>query len=298
MLGRGREPLVVHDVDHRYRLNRPLDDWPAIDTTGLASLELPAEPPAAASAAVAQLKKAASGKDSEAFERAVCDMLPIFGFEAVHVGGDGSPDGYADAILGELGYRVMVECKLSHGTTIARYSGVPEAAKYREPYRADYCAIFGLSFTKELTFTEELHTHGVAAWSVDDLLRAASFRLDSLQLRDLFQAGFAADGLDRLAWTKVHGPAKRVRVVASLVVEIGLEQQRMAVTVKGASMPRLTPDAALGLVDARLTAAGSTHGVNRDEIDAVFSWLTSPLVDRAVWTDEDHTAIVIRPRVE
>ena len=82
------------------------------------------------------------------------------------------------------------------------------------------------------------------------------------------------------------------------MIEIGLAQQRIAHTLAdSASVPRLTADVALSLLDDRLSAGGSTRGVTRDEIDAAFTWLTSPYVGRAIWTDENHTAIVIRPRV-
>ena len=95
-----------------------------------------------------------------------------------------------------------------------------------------------------------------------------------------------------------HGRAKRLRVVASLLVELGLQQQHMALTLAdSSSVPRLTADVALSSIDDRLSAAGSTHGVTREEIDAAFTWLTSPYVDRALWSDDSHTAIVIRPQI-
>lgn len=116
-------------------------------------------------------------------------------------------------------------------------------------------------------------------------------------MRELFAPGFAADSLDDLARTKTHCSAKRLRVVASWLVEIGLEQQRMAhALADDTPAARLTADVALSTIDDRLTAAGSTHGVTREEIDAAFTWLTSPYVDRAVWTDDSRIAIVIRPR--
>lgn len=296
MLARGRKPLVIHGVDHRFRLNRPVDDWPQIDATGLPALDAP-QHSADASATLAELKKAAAGTDSDAFERAVCKALEVFGFAATHVGGDGSPDGYADAVLGELTYRVMIECKLSYGQTVSKLGSVAEAAKYRDAYHAGYCALVALSFDNELTFVSELHEHHVAAWSVSDLIRAADLQLDCSQMRDLFASGFASDALDDLAWTLRHGQAKRLRVVASLLLEIGLAQQRMALGLgDGASTPQLTVEAALGMVDDRLTAAGSAHGVTREEIDAAFTWLTSPYVGRALWTNDSRTAIVIRPR--
>jgi hypothetical protein len=154
-------------------------------------------------------------------------------------------------------------------------------------------------------FISELQLHGSSAWTVDDLIRAATLRLDCSQLRSLFAPGYAADALDDLAWAQTHGPAKRLRLVASVLVEIGLAQQKMAQDLSDPSVvvslsnhdsiPLLTRDVALSLIDDRLTAAVSTRGVTRDEIDAAFTWLTSPYVARAIWTDDTHTAIVIHP---
>ena len=115
-------------------------------------------------------------------------------------------------------------------------------------------------------------------------------------MRASFAPGFAADPLDDFAWAVVHGPAKRLRVVASLVVESALDQQRMAHGVgRDGSLPRFTADVALALLDNQLTASGATNGGTREEIEAAFAWLTSPYVDRALWDDATHTAIVVRP---
>jgi hypothetical protein len=140
-LGRGRKPLIVEEPDRRFRLNRPVDDWPAIDSTGLAPLAIPAEPPPSAAAAISGLRAAASGCDPAAFERAVCKTFELFGFASTHVGGNDAPDGYLDALLGGLSYRVMIECKLSRDDNVAHSSAVAEAAKYRQAYRAQYCAL-------------------------------------------------------------------------------------------------------------------------------------------------------------
>jgi hypothetical protein len=295
-LGRGNKPLFVEDAERRFRLNRPIDDWPAIDTTGLPALAIPTEPPPMAVNAIAALQKGASGSDPGDFERAVCAAFELFGFATTHVGGNDAPDGYADALLGEARYRVMLECKLERADHIVNSDAVAEAAKYREPYRADYCALVAPAFDAQLTFASEMQTHGVAAWTVEDLVRAATLRLDCSRMRELFASGYAADRLDDLAWAQIHGPPKRLRVVASLLVQIGLAQQSMAYNLgDNASTPRLTADVALSLVDDQLTAAGSTHGVTREEIDAAFTWLTSPYVGRAIWTGDDRSAIVIRP---
>lgn len=293
----GRKPFVVQDPDRRFRLNRPIDDWPEIDTTSLAPLAAPAEAPAGAATAIAALRKAASGSDSVAFEVAVCSTFEIFGFAATHLGAAGQPDGYADALLGELRYRVMIECKLLGHRNLAESSAPAEAARHREDYHGDYCVVVAPALDAEPNFVAELRTHGVAAWTVDDLARAAVLRLDCSRLRPFFAPGFAANALDDYAWEHLHGSAKRLRVVASLLLEIGLAQQRMAHTVGDAAPPRLTADVALSLVDERLMAAGSANGVTREEIDAAFTWLTSPYVDRAVWSDESYTAIIVRPEL-
>ncbi|MGB6518555.1 MAG: hypothetical protein WBE79_08655 [Candidatus Cybelea sp.] len=295
-LGRRRKPLIIEEADRRFRLNQPVDDWPALDTTGLPPLATPTQPPPSAAATIAALQTATAGTDSAAFERAVCATFELFGFSATHIGGNDAPDGYADALLGELGYRVMLECKLGRDDTISHSSAAAETAKYRDAYRADYCALVAPSFDAEVTFVSELHTHGVAAWSVNDLLRAATLRLDCSRMRALFVPGFAADPLDDFAWAAVHGPAKRLRVIASLLVETALEQQRMAHGIGGdGSPPRFTADVALALLDQRLAAGGATGGATREEIAAAFVWLTSPYVDRAVWGDATRTGIVIRP---
>ena len=293
-LGRGRKPIIVEDAARRFRINRPIDDWPALDSTGLPPLAVPSESPPGAAAALGALQEAAGSNDSAGFERAVCAAFELFGFAATHVGGNDAPDGFADALLGALSYRVMLECKLSRDDNISHSSAVAEAAKYRDAYRAQCCALIAPSFDAEITFVSELHAHGVAAWSVGDLVRAATLRLDCWQLRDLFAPGFAADPLGDIAWAMLHGSEKRLRVVASLTIDAGLEQQRMAHAM-GGTAPALTRDVALAVLDARLEATGSTRGVTAGEIDAAFAWLTSPYVGRAVWLDSERNAIVVRP---
>lgn len=190
----------------------------------------------------------------------------------------------------------MIECKTIHDIRHAHTGDAPEAAKYRDTYHGDYCLLVARSFSNQVTFTSELRTHGVSAWTVDDIAQAVALGLDCSQMRELFVPGFAAEALDDLAWARVHGPAKRLRVVASLLIDIGLEQQRNAHRLRdGSPVPRLTADVALSLLDDRLTVAGSAGGVTREEIDAALTWLTSPYVGRAIWADDSRTAIVIRP---
>jgi hypothetical protein len=116
---------------------------------------------------------------------------------------------------------------------------------------------------------------------------------------DLKRVNAGGDTLDDLAWASIHGAAKRLRVVASLVAELGLQAQRMMHGFSGdIAYPRFTREAALALLDARLASTGATCGVTRDEIDEAFVWLTSPYVDRAVWPDASLEALVIRPSLQ
>lgn len=293
-LGRGRKPFIIEEPDRRFRLNRPVDDWPAIDTTGLPPLGAPRDPTPRAAAVIAALHAGERASDPAVLEQAVCGSFELLGFVATHVGGNDAPDGYADAVLGGLSYRLMLECKRSSDATISQSSAVAEAVKFRDVYHAQFCALVAPSFDGEITFVSELQTHGVSAWSLDDLARAVTLRIDSFQMRDLLAPGFAGDRLDDLAWAMQHGAAKRLRVVASWLVELGLEQQRMSHAMGGPS-PTFSPDVALSLLDDRLATHGSTHGVTGDEVDAAFTWLTSPYVGRAVWLNADRAAIVIRP---
>lgn len=61
-LGSGIKPLILQDPDRRFRLNRPIDDWPTIDTTGLPPLGAALEPPSAASAAITPSERQATAR--------------------------------------------------------------------------------------------------------------------------------------------------------------------------------------------------------------------------------------------
>ena len=58
----------------------------------------------------------------------------------------------------------------------------------------------GRAFSGEIELLKELHNHGVSAWTVDDLAAALRNRLDPLEMRPLFEPGFAADAIDDALW--------------------------------------------------------------------------------------------------
>ena len=134
-----RQALIVQDVDRRFRLNHPTDDWPAPRTPLPAARKI-----TNAEKLSAALHATARGVDPAAFELAVCDAFTGLGYAAKHLGGHAAPDGYIDAPLGQLGYRAMLECKTSHDSDI-RGPYAAEAAKYVDDYVPNrllrWCAI-------------------------------------------------------------------------------------------------------------------------------------------------------------
>lgn len=293
-IGAGRKPEMTEDVAHRFRINRTPDDWPDIDITGLPPLGANAVLSAEANAAIVRAQHAEAGTDPTEYEEAICELFSCMGFAATHVGGGGAPDGYADAVLGPLAYRVMIECKLTPGHFIAESSAAAEAAKYKDGHRGTYCTLVARNYTGEVTFLSELTEHGVSAWTTGDLIQMLQAGISAYELCELFAApGLAANSIEDLLWDRKHGKTKRLRVIASLVLQSAQEHQRLAEQLANESdSPLFTIDVAMSLVDAALAQSGSTHACTREEMQTVFDWLTNPLVRRAVWADAAGTAIV------
>ena len=206
------------------------------------------------------------------------------GFLTNHVGGYKAPDGYGDAILGPLGYRVMFECKTGKGNVTQ--PDAFEAAKYKDAFHAQYCTLIGPAFPDENELTQELKTHGVSAWTLDDFTTALLAGANAYELRPCFEPGYAADGLMDLLWNRDHGLRKRVRVVAALIQQAGWDLQTTAArTGTPADAPLLTVDTAMALVDQALARLGSTQGCTREEVTLAADYLASPAIAAAHTTD-------------
>ena len=285
----GRRPLIVQDIDRRFRINHPADDWPE-PKVGPA----PFRRPDRADALIKELQLASKeSREPERFENAVIGAFAALGFLAVHIGGQGAPDGYLDAPLGALGYRVMVECKTATGRVVS-LPDVGEAAQYRETFHADFCTLIGSKFSGDVLLAKELVNHHVTAWTVDDLTALVNAGSDPYEMKALFvEPGAVAERIGDLLWEREHGLAKRIAVIAEILVDGVLEIQRSAAgpTVP---QPQITVDAATLLVDQRLRDLGSHRFCARDEVEAAFRHLTDPLVHQAAWTSAEQTAIVIR----
>jgi hypothetical protein len=220
-------------------------------------------------------------------------LFATLGFAATHVGGYDAPDGFLDAPLGPLAYRVMLECKTGSANAIVTEPNVVEAAKYRAAYGATFCALVGPAFGAETAFASELHTHGVSAWTVDDLAAVVHAGFDPAELRALFAPGLVADVVDDAVWSASHGAAKRVGAICDAIEAIAVRAQRVAIGTAPGDAPLLDADAAMMLLDEHFAASGSAARCSRGEVLAAFDWLTHPRVGRAIWTGEDRRAIVV-----
>jgi DNA primase len=284
--GNGRKPAIVQNGDRSFRLDEPADEWPALDDGAEPA------PPAAIAALIERLGATARSASGDAFEQAVCDAFAALGFAATHVGGQKAPDGYADALLGTRGYRVTIECK--SGNAGLNDPSVFEASKFKDDYRAQYCALVGRAFSGEIELTKELGNHGVSAWTVDDLQTLLRVGANALEIEPLFAPGFAADRVGDVLWERRHGMAKRVRLAADAIVRTGWATQ-VAYHGVPADAPRLTEDVAMVLVDQDLIAQGSSATCSREVVCAAFDYLASPLVGRIRRDPGDGSAVVLGP---
>ncbi len=282
-IGHGRKPQIVQDAQRRFRINEPPDDWPDVVTR--------VKPPddEAADALCARLETTSTGQDPAAFEAAVCDAFAHLGFLTQHFGQYEQPDGIADAILGPLGYRLTLECKTAK--SVVTQPDALEASKFREPYHAQYSALFGPAFSDETELLQELQTHRVTAIAVPELQTLLRLNATPLEIERILQPGYAGDTIADLLWERRHGDAKRVATVAALIAKEGWNAQRIAAEQGGPqNAPRLTVDAAMLLVDAALRNAGSSQACTKEEVEDAFAWLASPNVGEAV---RDGDALVI-----
>jgi DNA primase len=282
--GNGRKPYIIQDENRNFRINEPEDDWPNLNPAP------PRPPDPQAQALVDRLRTTAYGSDPAAFEVAVCDAFAHMGFLTNHVGGNKAPDGYADAILGTLGYRVMIECKTAK-TTVSQPDAF-EAAKYKDAFKAQYCTLIGPAFPDEIELTQELKTHGVSAWTLDDLTTALLGGANTYELRACFEPGYAADGLIDVMWDRDHGVQKRIRTVAELTRQVGTQLQTAAArSGPSTDSPLLTVDTAMALVDQALMRFGSTHSCTRADVIHAFQYLTNPITSAG--TEQPTASIVV-----
>jgi DNA primase len=268
----GRKAAVVEDpISRKFRINRPVDDWPEVVLA-----PRPRYIDAAAFDAISsRLRTTAVGRDSTAFEVAVCDAFALFGFVSRHVGGLYAPDGILDAPLGPLAYRAILECKSTPHVKFVSQPRPEEAAKFRKAANADFAVLVGPVLHPGPSFALEIETHAISVWTVDDIITALRLDVDTYECRDLFAPGFVYDRLTDLEWNRHHGPEKRAAVVRHILRREGYAAQcTMVGEVPASDAPVLSLDAAMLLVETALRREGATAGATRDEVHAAMEDLT------------------------
>ena len=265
----GRSPVIVEDkVTHEFRLNGPVDDWP--------SVTLAPRPrymdEKAIQATEHRLRRTAVGTDPAAFEEAVCDAFAMLGFVATHVGGLAEPDGKLEAPLGPLSYSVILECKSTPTAEIVRNAQPEEPARFRDAVGAEYALLVGPVFKEDVHLREELVSHKVSLWAIDDILTALRNDVNPLECRELFAPGIVRERLATLEWERSHGAEKRAKVVQDILRREGYASQR-ALTghIAPADAPLLTLDAAMILVEAELRRLNVSKFATRAEVETAMS---------------------------
>ena len=252
--GIGRKPDIVQDpITKSFRLNRPLDLWPAVTFDPLPQFI----DPATVETLVRNLTAAATGDDPTAFEVATCDAFAALGFAATHYGGNGEPDGTLDAPLGVDAYRVILECKTAtHGAVVSN-PRPEEPDSYRTSYRGTYAIVIGPAFSNDATLNAELLTHRVALWTVDDLVSMLRAQVGPQELLSAFTPGRAEDACTAILWEREHGRRRRIAVLKQYIFRIAWQSQ--AALVRDAdqtAIPPLTHDTLTFLVDENLIHEG------------------------------------------
>jgi hypothetical protein len=298
----GGRPAFQELPDGTFRLNVPSDPFPAFHR----SLRTDGR----ADALVERLRATARRKTppepqdgtniGAPFERAVTDALTLLGFVALHDGRAGEPDVVATAPLGSTAYTVVFECKSvdsakvgAHGLE-ARNAQPVEAARFRDRLGAQYAVLIGPGFPGDRALDEELATHGVALWDVEDfvaLIQAfVQHPIAWASLRPLFAPGRASDAIACFASEHRYGSRERALVAFRYAMEEGLTYQRSLVTGGPPADAPLTAEALTMLVNERLANENDTARLSVEDIRAAVQLGVHPAI--AFMTD-DTTGIHI-----
>jgi hypothetical protein len=264
-----RTPLILQLEGSKFRINRPADDWPAI------ALDPPPRfiDPDRATAAKAKLTATATARDGSAFdvaaafEIACCEAFALLGFKTQHYGGHGEPDGIFDAPLGQQATRIVLEAKTATPGGVVSNPSPQEPDKFRAAFNAQLAMMIGPAFTGDTNLEQELKTHAVSLWLVDDVITCLDEQIGPAELLPAFAPGHAADAIADILWERAHGRRKRIAVLCGLIMERAwAAQMTLAGNVLPADAPALTEDALLLLVDDELGRQGVAGGTNRAEV--------------------------------
>jgi hypothetical protein len=173
------------------------------------------------------------------------------------------------APLGVASYRVVLECKTASPGGIVSNPRPEEAAKFRDAAPSTKSILLGPAFGGDASLDAELRVHGVALWTVDDLISALEAQIGPDEMRPLLEAGRAEPALRALLWERDHGSRKRVAVIADRMVHaLWQTQLTLATTVPFEQTPVIGEETLFVLVDQALATEGLTEGARLDEARA------------------------------
>jgi len=164
--------------------------------------------------------------------------------------------------------------------------------------------MIGPAFTGDTNLEQELKTHAVSLWLVDDVITCLDEQIGPAELLPAFAPGHAADAIADILRERAHGRRKRIAVLFRLIIERAWPaQMTLAGNVAAEDAPALAEDSLLLPVDDKLTRQGVAGGMNRAGVrDACMSaprpWPDAPPRASAAWRAARSTrASRARPRV-
>ena len=280
---RGARATFVELADGTFRLNVPLDPF--------ASFALPEKANGAADAIIRTLNEtsrssapgAGGNHPGGAFEDAVAQALSYLDLSVKHDGRQGEPDIVAAAPLGSQGYVAVFECKSA--VTLVGDADVTEPARFRDRLKADYAVLIGPQFAGEGLLDDELRTHGVALWTVADLIALVRAHTQHpirwSDLRSLVCAGRQSQAIADFAFEHLHGARKRALTTWHYAMEEGLKYQRSLLTddpLRERVNAPLTVESLALLVNERLAAELDEGRASVDDVRAAVALASHPAI--------------------
>jgi hypothetical protein len=178
--------------------------------------------------AVAQMLKD-SISDETGLEEAVYRAFLALGFEATKIGGNGKPDGKAEAILGFNdgaceNYSIVFDAKSTAKNKIkAGTAKLSSIKRHQTDYKADYSVVVAVDFDgssdSNSAISKEATQQNITAMKVDDLMRllllSAPKQIGLKSIRELFKTCYTplqvTAWVDRIQKTEiVIGPVKEL----------------------------------------------------------------------------------------
>jgi DNA primase len=298
---RGERADFVELADGRFRLNVPVDPFSSDHQPAVTDPEVEALCRRLSDAANRKIAPGPDdvGNSGAPFERAVADAFTQLGFIAVRDGRHAAPDVVATAPLGASAFTLVAECKSFDSTTPhVQWVAASEASRFRDQVGAQYAILIGAGFPGDKPLDDELQAHGVALWSVDDLialLRAdVSHPITWPEFVPLLAAGRASERVSDFVFKHQHGARQRARIVLRFMLEEGLKYQRSLceadAQVQQANAP-LSVDSLTLLVNQRLERESDLARASQDDIRAAIALASSPLIGAVEQTGEAVTIV-------